>query len=79
MIVSIFVDKELYLTGNIEKKHLIWMLLIIFLSINLFGTMYSFAAIPMVWLITVYGIWKQKKLFKNQAAIAGAYLLSIFV
>lgn len=79
VIASIFVDKELHLTGKVEKKHLIWTLLIIFLSINLFGTMYSFAAIPMVWLIIVCGIWKHKKLFKNQAAIAGAYLLSIVV
>lgn len=79
VITSLFIDKELHITECVKRRHLVWTLLLIFLSINVFGTMYSFAAIPTVWIIIVCCIWKYKRLFKNQMAVAGAYFAAILI
>lgn len=73
------VDKELHMQQYHKNKHLIKTLLLMFLSINVFGTMYSFAAIPLVWAIIFYNSWKNRQLLKNQVMVAAGYFIFIII
>lgn len=76
VVVMIFVDKELR-EEKVCIAHLMITIGIIFLSINVFGTLYSFAGVPLVWFIVCFGILKNKKNLKKNIAIAVTYITTI--
>lgn len=84
LIAMIFVDNELRNYTVLPRKHFYLTAIIIFLSINVFGTLYSFAGVPLVWFLIFY---KRIRIFnsdsaaisKRTSAIAGIYLISIII
>lgn len=74
LIAMIFVDRELR-NDKTNKWTLTATIVVILISINVFGTLYSFAGVPLVWLIVVL----QKKKKKNHIIIAVFYLVTILL
>lgn len=71
----ILVDKEFHDDEN-NLKHLFLTGIVIIASINVFGTLYSFAGIPLIWLISVVNILK-KKYAKKSIVISTVYTITI--
>lgn len=74
LIAMIFVDKELR-QDTPNKLTLLITVGVIILSINVFGTLYSFAGVPLVWLIII--LKKEKR--TNHLAIFFLYFITIFL
>lgn len=72
------VDRELKDTTHCSQLHFCGTLCMIILSINVFGTLYSFAGVPCVWAIILFLQWKDgRKVNRNRILIAIVYLLTI--
>lgn len=76
LIAMLMVDRELQ-KDNCSKLHFAGTVLLIALSINVFGTLYSFAGVPCVWAIVLFLYLKNKKIDKRNVIIAGVYLVTI--
>lgn len=74
VIVSVYVDK--ILVDNYGKKDLFYAIILIFFSINIFGTAYSFAGIPVIFLICLITFIKNKKINMSRFFIVLTYALS---
>jgi len=77
VISTIMINK--ILTQDISLKFLISTTLIIFVSINIFGTLYSFAAIPILFIITLISYIKYKKVSQKNIIILSTYLICIVI
>ena len=77
-IASILVDEEFH-SAELKKTHFLATLFLIFVSINIFGTFYSFAGIPFVFFIFALSSLKDKKIQKRPLIIALAYLFCILL
>jgi hypothetical protein len=70
-ITAVYTDR--YLQNEFEIYSTIRLVLLIIFSINIFGTMYSFAGIPMIFLMGIYNI-RKKKNRKGVITVYSAYL-----
>lgn len=80
LISMIFIDEELRNSTQLPKKHFYQTILLIFISINVFGTLYSFAGVPLVWFLIFFkktGISSSDQEKKRITAIAGAYFMTV--
>jgi hypothetical protein len=77
LITMIFVDRELRECATQSRKHLYAALLLIALSILVFGTLYSFAGVPLVWLLVLITYRRDSKGQKRKLAVAAVYALSV--
>lgn len=74
VLTSIYVDQ--ILTDNYSKKDLILAIILIFLSMNVFGSAYSFAAIPTVFLVCFVAFIKNSKVDIARFIVVLSYVLS---
>ena len=74
VISTLFIDK--ILRDDYRKSDLVWAIIYIFISINIFGTAYSFAGIPLVFLICFIIFLKNKKVDKARLSIVVAYIFA---
>lgn len=72
----VFVDKALH-SEDKQRKSLSSIIILILLSINVFGTLYSFAGVPLIWAITIGCFIKNRKINKKHLLISSVYLASI--
>lgn len=73
-IAAIYIDK--ILINKYEKKDLILTPLLILISINFFGTAYSFASLPVIFLICFIFFIKNKKLDMPRLSIIFSYFFA---
>lgn len=73
-IAGIYIDK--ILLGKYEKKDLFCAAILIFFSINLFGTAYSFASVPVIFLICLIAFVKNKRIDMARLSIILFYILA---
>ena len=73
-ICVFMIQKVIY--GESSCKNLIWMSLLILLSVNVFGTLYSFAVIPFLFIFLFIRAVKMKKIDLKAYTIAGVYTFS---
>lgn len=66
---------EHILQEKVSLRYMISTIIMIFLSINIFGTFYSFAGIIAIFLIILIDIIRNKKIEKHHLAIISTYLL----
>lgn len=76
LIAMYFVDR-IFRNTECSKRFFIGTIIAILLSINIFGTMYSFAGVPCVWLITLYILIKGKKINRNNSIVSIVYVATI--
>ncbi len=74
VLASLYIDK--ILINNYSKKDLIWAVILIFLSINLFGTAYSFAAVPVIFLVCLIAFIKNRKIDIARLSVIISYLFA---
>lgn len=77
IITFILLDEEFKNREITDKKHFILTLVTIVLSVNVFGTLYTFAGVPLVWLIVIFECIRHKQIIKKHLIIAGTYLGTI--
>lgn len=75
VFAAIMIDRIFHET--VTRKYLIGTIVMILFSINIFGTAYSFAGIPVIFLIVLIKSIKNKKLNKYQVIICITYLFSM--
>lgn len=78
LIAMLFVDKEIR-NKEVKMLSVVVACLMIILSINVFGTLYSFAGVPLVWAITCFYIIERDKSVNNKKniLISIVYFLTI--
>lgn len=76
LLAMLAVDRELQ-EDKCSKWHFIGTVVLIVLSINVFGTLYSFAGVPCVWAIVFFLYLKNKRLTVRNIIISSVYLLTI--
>ena len=76
LIAMYVVDKELRETTS-DISHLILTIFVIFISINVFGTLYSFAGVPLIWLIVILKYLKSQKINMRDIIISCTYAITI--
>lgn len=76
LLAMVSVDRELQ-DEDIHKMRLLGTIVLIILSINVFGTLYSFAGVPLIWVITFFYALQKKKSKKKNLIISGTYLATI--
>lgn len=78
LIAMLAVDRELR-NKEIKVKGLVLGTVLILLSINVFGTLYSFAGVPLIWGICLFYFIKREKSVNHRknALISGLYFLTI--
>lgn len=59
LLSMVLIDKE-FRQKDVSWKRLVGICLFIFLSINVFGTLYSFAGLPLIWIIMLFYIVKKQ-------------------
>lgn len=74
VLASLYVDK--ILIGRYLRKDLILATILIFLSINLFGTAYSFAGIPAIFLICLITFIKNRKIDMARLVVIASYVFA---
>ncbi len=74
VLTTIYVDK--ILINSYSKKDLIWAIILIFLSMNVFGSAYSFAAIPTVFLVCFAAFIKNSRVDSARFIVVLSYVLS---
>lgn len=80
VLASIFVDR--FLVEKFIRRDLLITVFLIILSINVFGTVYSFAGIPIIFIITLVKLYKYKEnltYIKNGIIILFTYFLSVLL
>lgn len=78
VLVSFMIDKVLR-KEKVNAMYVIFTLIFIVLSINVFGTMYSFAAIPFVILVTITIFVREKKISVANVLICMTYIFSVML
>ncbi len=76
LLAMLMVDQELG-ENECSKLHFAVTEILIVLSINVFGTLYSFAGVPCVWAIIIFLFFKNRKWGKRSIIIASTYLATI--
>lgn len=74
VLLAIMVDKVI--RQNVSMKYLIVTILMIFVSINIFGTLYSFAGIAIVFIIIIILFIINRKINTQHAALAISFIIS---
>lgn len=77
LVASIIVDRIFY-ENELRLRKLISAMILIVLSINVFGTFYSFAGLPMICIICAIIFWKNKKR-RDIVAIILTYVVATLV
>lgn len=77
VITFIYINDEIQEEGIKNKIHFSITILLMILSVNVFGTLYSFAGVPLVWLILAWKMFKNRKIIKKYVAFIATYLLTI--
>lgn len=77
LVTMVFVDRELRDGAAQSRKHLYVTLLLAASSILVFGTLYSFAGVPLVWLLVLLAYSRHREGQKRKLAIAAVYALSV--
>ena len=75
VITAVMIDK--ILNNDISTKYLIGTICLILLSINIFGTLYSFAGIPFIFLIILIKSIKNKRVNKQHLILCITYIISL--
>lgn len=76
ILTMVMVDRELC-QDNCSRLHFFSTICMIVLSINVFGTLYSFAGVPCVWIIVLYKRVAIGKVKRRHIIISLVYLLTI--
>ena len=74
VLASLYIDK--ILINDYSKKDLIWAITLIFLSMNVFGTAYSFAGVPVIFLVCIIIFVKNRKLDIARLSVIISYVFA---
>lgn len=78
VIVIYMMDRFFCTTNGISYKYITACIILIFVSLNVFGTLYSFAGIPVIFLLLISKLIKKIN-FKKSCLIGLTYLFSIIL
>ena len=74
VIAAIFIDRSI--REKVSVRYIIVTALLIILNINVFGTLYTFAPLPLIFILMLIYSIRHKQIKRDYIVIAGTYLFS---
>lgn len=78
VLTMCYIEKDLREPDKCSTQKLIKDCILIVLSINVFGTLYSFAGVPLIWCICLFNFFKREKhISRTEVVISATYVVTI--